>query len=829
MNFIQSFDNKTILIPLLQRDYVQGGIEDVISPFMDSLLEKYADLNYIYGYEEEGCFVPIDGQQRLTTLWLLYLYLFSRKQQKNAFHVRMKFASREYAEDFCERLSEHLESLICKVDDKDALDEFIINQNWFIRSWISNASVKNMLRTIRVIHKKINKSNFSSIWNRLVESSVPSISFSFLQMNEENGLDDDIYIKMNGRGRKLSAFENLKSYMDEHISGLTFADEWKSKMDNAWTDMFWTNRNKQQEHPEEIDDEQLYCLYNLLILYHICRKELLNTLIEIKEKNPHLYADLASFLGKKEDTGTDEIISCIIERLQKAGNFPLIWFERLHLMSGDFYHFAFSNINKLAKWSKEFNCIKLYIGAPPAEATTGTYKLCMCEGSFNRTLPLLYVLLSYDEGATPLYDWMRILRNLILNTEIDSKNLPTIMQTIDTFSAQCKEKNIYAVLQSDEVAKATLKGFDKNQIEEEIMKASELEYYEQMNSLENGRFFSGCIGILFRLLPHEKHEGYDMLSQENATAYSSVLLELFEGGDKGVTMKYDDHKFLLRRALMSYPPYYFGKERNTYWSFNNGINEWREYIRKKDSEIGAFQSLLKELLIPAFKSEKDLFSLLSEYVERISQDYENNIRIKDDYSHRFHFIHHPGVWEYMSTQRCVWKDNNFDIELKTSNGNNSNRMELRTMSLYLDYKYNKDDISDRDGWDIGMWPKWKSCFYLNLNTCAENNRVIAIDVYFYDDEGYRNNEDCYAFDLFVRPTHPEGENEEEISLFAEEDYSLNIRLFSSLIPEQMGLFIQKEDGRLHSNRLYSRHSLKNVLRNLMTGIKTALEKNNDGN
>ena len=31
-------------------------------------------------------------------------------------------------------------------------------------------------------------------------------------------LDDDIYIKMNGRGRTLSTFENLKSWMDEQIS-----------------------------------------------------------------------------------------------------------------------------------------------------------------------------------------------------------------------------------------------------------------------------------------------------------------------------------------------------------------------------------------------------------------------------------------------------------------------------------------------------------------------------------------------------------------------------------------------------------------------------------
>lgn len=93
MNFIESFNNKTILIPRLQRDYVQGSrTSAVISPFLDSLIEKDCDLNYIYGYEEGGCFVPVDGQQRLTTLWLLYLYLYARSHNTKEFRVHMQFA-----------------------------------------------------------------------------------------------------------------------------------------------------------------------------------------------------------------------------------------------------------------------------------------------------------------------------------------------------------------------------------------------------------------------------------------------------------------------------------------------------------------------------------------------------------------------------------------------------------------------------------------------------------------------------------------------------------------------------------------------------------------
>ena len=118
MNFLDAFQNKTILIPMLQREYVQGGKEDVINPFLDSLIftEEQCDLNYIYGYDKtvnnETCFIPVDGQQRLTTLWLLYTYMYAKKRISKEFHVTLKFVAREYAQDFCHALQEHLQKLL---------------------------------------------------------------------------------------------------------------------------------------------------------------------------------------------------------------------------------------------------------------------------------------------------------------------------------------------------------------------------------------------------------------------------------------------------------------------------------------------------------------------------------------------------------------------------------------------------------------------------------------------------------------------------------------------------------------------------------------------
>ncbi len=820
MNFIESFNNKTILIPLLQRDYVQGAREDVIGPFLDSLLSKEQDLNYIYGYEEDGCFVPIDGQQRLTTLWLLYLYLYARKGRMENFHVHMRFSSREYAEDFCERLFEHMGNLLREVSDNCLLDEVIIDQNWMITCWTDNATVRNMLSTLRNIHQKINSENFDEVYKRLVEAEVPSITFDFKEMSRDNGLDDDIYIKMNGRGRKLSAFENLKSYMDEHVTGLPFAKEWKTKMDNEWTDSFWTNRNKQQEHPEEIDDEQLYCLYNLLILYHVGKDELSNTVKGIKEKKPLMYENLLAFLNCSEQDDVKDVVRKIIDKLQKAKNFPIVWFDRLELFSPDFLDFAFKKLNKIAELADCFNKLDIYIGSAPSDKTEKLYQVCMCESSFNRTLPLFYALLSYEGGETDLFDWMRTMRNLILNTDIDYEKLPKIMHDIDAFSACCKEHNVYDVLQSGN-AKKLLTSFLPEQVSEEILKASRLEYKDQMVKLENGRFFSGRIDILYRLLPDNGDKEHDCLSEENVTAYAEVLLELFDGTDNGVSDKFDDadadHQFLLRRALMSYKNYCFGQSKHSYWSFNNGIGEWREYIHSEEADYHhSFHLLMKKLLVPAFKEHKDLISVLSEHVEAISKNYENDILIEDPNSHRFHFIHHPGVWSYMRTKLCIWDESNFYIRLKTSNGNNSNWMELRTYCLYLDYSNNKNYKADMEGWEVGFLQK--DCVYFNFYT--REKKVISINTKFCF---LGESENCYSFDLFIQPTHADSINDEEKKTFADQDYQQNKELFSSFIPNLMDLFQKKDetDGKLHSKKLYSRKDLKKELSTIMQEIKNA--------
>ena len=501
MNFIKAFENKIILIPLLQRDYVQGNVESVITPFIEQLVDKdrHSDLNYIYGYNEDGKFVPIDGQQRLITLWLLHLYCAAKSH--NALNIKLQFMSREFANDFCEHLDSNLSILLGKLKEQDEEDlgHAIINESWFISSWKYNETVRGMLNALKHIHRECKRKDVSELWKQL-NSDNCHIAFSFLDMGGEQGLDDDIYIKMNGRGRPLSVFENLKSWMDEQVttskqstSNMEEEEEWRNLwptyMDNKWTDFFWENRNVGQEHPEEIDDEQLYCFCNLLILYWMRHKDKLKDKLGAIKKDETLFEDFLRLLkkeGKKEDV--EHIVSYFFERLQRAALPPLVWIERLELMPTEFLRFAFDALNTLHDLSDKINKSETHIGSIK-EGLTKIYYLSMCVGTFRRTLPLLYAILLCND-TKKLHNWFRVCRNLIENTTIGQEELPTILECLERFYTYVKDKDLLKVLAEDENIDTLLNKFRSSQVKEERQKAElPQEFRTAIEKLENHPFF----------------------------------------------------------------------------------------------------------------------------------------------------------------------------------------------------------------------------------------------------------------------------------------------------------------------------------------------------
>ena len=94
MNDIYSFfkliSEYKITIPIIQRDYAQGRIDfkakdirkTIIANIIDVVTDKKDKLffDFVYGRIEGDTFIPFDGQQRLTTLFLFHRYVFEQCQ-----------------------------------------------------------------------------------------------------------------------------------------------------------------------------------------------------------------------------------------------------------------------------------------------------------------------------------------------------------------------------------------------------------------------------------------------------------------------------------------------------------------------------------------------------------------------------------------------------------------------------------------------------------------------------------------------------------------------------------------------------------------------------
>src|SRR5262249_19730120 len=145
-----------IRIPMIQRDYAQGRLaaEEVREEFLNALweaLRKPADdpalplnLDFIYGSmegDDETRFLPLDGQQRLTTLFLLHWYLAWVDEQWEEFeslfrteqHSRFAYSVRPSSNEFFDAFVSYRPA--DRPDDVRALKQLISDQPWYFRSW----------------------------------------------------------------------------------------------------------------------------------------------------------------------------------------------------------------------------------------------------------------------------------------------------------------------------------------------------------------------------------------------------------------------------------------------------------------------------------------------------------------------------------------------------------------------------------------------------------------------------------------------------------------------------------------------------------------------
>lgn len=252
---------KKIIIPIIQRDYAQGRKEPEITRvrerFLDSLHkaveEKPITLDFVYGdIDNEGNMTPLDGQQRLTTLFLLHWYAAKKcsiPEEEYSFLKRFSYETRYSARYFC------IDLVDFKPEFSGVISKEIINQAWFPLDWEKDPTISSMLVMLDAIDEKF--ADVTNLWEKLKEKRI---TFYFLPI-KDMGLTDELYIKMNSRGKPLTMFEHFKAELEREIRSIDekLADRIIKKIDCEWTDLLWEYRDSSTGATEDnvIDDEFL--------------------------------------------------------------------------------------------------------------------------------------------------------------------------------------------------------------------------------------------------------------------------------------------------------------------------------------------------------------------------------------------------------------------------------------------------------------------------------------------------------------------------------------------------------------------------------------------
>jgi hypothetical protein len=765
-------NKKNIVIPRIQRDYVQGQNKSIIKGFIEELRNslinhKKIDLNYIYGsFDKDSNFTAIDGQQRLTTLWLLYFYISARAGE--TLSVDLIYQDREYAESFVKALKANAQS---KHDyEENSFKDFIENQPWFLLSWKKDTSVVSMIETLSVINDSFRDgTDFSELWDNIINTGSDQITFSF---KDVGGLNDDVYIKMNSRGRPLSEFENLKSWMDGKISECwkekpEKVQEWQQHMDNEWTDLFWNNRNQNQEHPEEIDDEQLRLFYNLMYLYWI------------KEHNDESLFDKADyekikFLLSISDGDDKYVDTKVLERIKSKEHFalPLYVLEKSKFFDENTFDFILQCLNQFSEKIEELNKTDLYFWkqAESQKATKIFYQMALSEESYEyKRLALTYAVSIFFQENTSTDNnfakWLYHLRNIIINTDINVYNFKKILDDIDTLSSNCKKNDIDEFLQN--VACDEFKGFDKKQIGEEKIKSRIIiskneSLIKEMKQLENHPFFVGQIKWIFNFLG----ESPDV---EKFTAYSKVMRKLFDSD--GLAL---NNNTSFRKALMSCTTEDWTSRNGSIINFMYSKTDMKAFLSGSEGKYlknVCLKQLIEKILSDGKKDadNNDLEKNINDIADKI--DYKTSFLEKD---WRYYFCKYDEVWNYMAEGNCCFENNNKVIILSKERIN-SYHVELRSYCMYQDYR--KDKSSKIKEWDIGYYDS------------AETDESGCLYFDRYDISGAR-----WALDV----NYNQNDSEEYVISFFIQDSEYNY--ITEKYTEQLAPFLQKYGLEFRDNK-----------------------------
>lgn len=478
-----------IEIPIIQRNYVQGNDKTIRRHFVNYLVKALTqqspvELDFVYGAERQdtqltdncapnNCapqvgkvLIPLDGQQRLTTLWLLHGYLLALEQVSNhpeqlspeereaqcQLLARFVYETRQSAKDFCGYWLQEVTERACQ-EMVETPSEYLRNCAWFDPEWEKEGTVTAMLGMLDEVATK------RAELQEMPFRSLERIRFYYLPI-EKFGLSNELYIRMNARGEQLTSFEHFKSSFYKVIQHHPNLSSIKEKMEYDWVDALWQYRPKDTH---VTDHPFMKCLSFVTEVLHIKAykgEEDYKTPQPVMSKaDPYTELSLIEIVYQDPDA-----VTYLEQTLDYVENLKGIQYTNL-LKDSDEKTLSFQEIL--------------------SQMLTDGLK------TVNQRI-LLYTAIAYlqhhntVDGIVPL---LRVVRNLSTNTVKQLRELTYIYTSLD---ALVQEPNIYDYLAH---LQGRIPGFSDTQLEEEKAKAQLRLARPEVNALldEIEDFFSGKI------------------------------------------------------------------------------------------------------------------------------------------------------------------------------------------------------------------------------------------------------------------------------------------------------------------------------------------------
>ncbi len=566
-NFLK---NHEVEIPIIQRDYAQGriGKESLRKNFLIDLKEaldkkEEMKLDFVYGSTENGKLYPLDGQQRLTTLWLLHWYIAlkaGKLKDASVYLKKFSYETRVSSRNFCEEMCEpnNFENYYYN----NSVVEFITNQTWFYSAWKQDPTIQSMLRMLggskhksniddgiekvfdccsciknRSFTEETNLSEncqtFVDYYNNLTGDGCPIV---FYYLPKDFGNSDDLYIKMNARGEQLTSFENFKADLIGYIKKQAENDSnWEAlldskegfpiKMDTNWTDVFWKYKSKGTSDCRminRIDD----------IYFAFINRFFWNELFITKDKDDKYYI---LDIGKGDENSTKENDNASYKYLNDSDNpndydtkiaykgfdvykydnriIPFSFFEKMKNVLNNVSAYIKDNTIPECSWNKEFFFIPRYYEDKDnnIEITNNVSDRILKVTTLNQIQRIVFFSIckyfNHDNTITDddksLKRWLRVVWNLVSGEDENGRPQIRSTQAVRTaigFIENLHSHDVYKSLISYPEDVLSDSDFDER-CKEEIAKAKQI-----LDENNKPREYNGV---------HKKEDGSDYNTWED--------------------------------------------------------------------------------------------------------------------------------------------------------------------------------------------------------------------------------------------------------------------------------------------------------------------------